>query len=204
MRGGSEAGRSSATARTASSCVSTTWIPPTSSSSYAKPASRRSRSTMGAVGGWRSRMRGATPGCTTFAAQPDSVRFFQPRPLLLALDPLDDELLHVGVAGRLDVTRLGRLAVALQSPLLGQLVELRPVDLDQHPLVLAQVLADLRPGQLDPVELDVAATLQLQPEDKFQLLQRRDFRLEALDRGADDVGGGCHRARSCASAKASC
>src|SRR6188472_2440331 len=75
-----------------------------------------------------------------------SVRLLQASTLLLALDHLDDELLHVGVAGGLDVTGLRRLAVALQRPPLGKLVELRPVDLHQHPLVLGEVLADLGAG----------------------------------------------------------
>ena len=64
-----------------------------------------------------------------------SVRFSQPRALLLLLDHLGDELLHVGVARGLDVAGLDRLAVALQRAFLGELVELGAVDLDQDALV---------------------------------------------------------------------
>src|SRR6188472_1919435 len=90
------------------------------------------------------------------------LNFFQARALLLPLDHLDDELLHVGVARRLDVAGLNRLAVALQRAPLGQLVELRPVDLDEYALILGEVLPDLGPRQLNPVELDVPSAFQLE------------------------------------------
>jgi hypothetical protein len=115
------------------------------------------------------------------------VDFPEPRPFLLLFHHLHDQLDHVGVAGHLDVAGLGRFAVALQRPLLGQGVELGPVDFDQHPLILREFLADLRPRQLDPVELNVVFGFQLQPEDQLQFRQGRDFSLEALDRGTDQI-----------------
>src|SRR6478752_4526098 len=124
--------------------------------------------------------------------------------LLLALDHLGDQLFHIGVADRLDVPGLIGLAVALQRAALGELVELGAIDLDENALVLSEVLRDLRARELDPVELDVPPALQLQPEDEFQFLQRRNFGLEALDRGPDEVGRRGHPARSCASGGASC
>ena len=45
----------------------------------------------------------------------------------------------------------------------------------------ARSLVIFGPGHLDPVELDVVFGLQLQAEDQFQFLQRRDLLLEALD-----------------------
>src|SRR5260221_7530946 len=132
-----------------------------------------------------------------------SVGFLESRALLLALDHLGDQLLYVGVAAGLDVARLDRPAIALQGAALGQLVELRPVDLNQDALVLRQILADIRPRHLDPVELDVPPAPQLQPEDQFELLQGGDFRLESLDRSPDQVWSG-GQPKSCASAGASC
>ena len=108
------------------------------------------------------------------------MNFLQPRSLLLALDHLNDQLQHVGVAGGLDVTGLNRLAVTLHGAALGELVELGAINLNQNPLVLRKVLADLWPRDLDPVELDIVARFQLKAEDELQLLQRRDLKLYAL------------------------
>ena len=49
-------------------------------------------------------------------------------------------------------------------------------------------MRDLRPGDLDPVELDVAAAAELEPEDELQLRERRDLALQALDRLLDQLG----------------
>src|SRR5215212_8713634 len=72
----------------------------------------------------------------------ESVHFPQPVPFLLLFHDLGDQLDHVRVAVGLDVAGLDRAPVALQRPLLGQLVELRAVDLDQDALVLGEVLGD--------------------------------------------------------------
>src|SRR3954453_12845488 len=69
------------------------------------------------------------------AASP-SVGLFEPGAFLMAFDHLGDQLLHVGVAGGLDVAGLIGLAVAAHGTVLCQLVELGAVNLDQHPLVL--------------------------------------------------------------------
>src|SRR5262249_8086953 len=73
---------------------------------------------------------------STRPSAPRSVGFLHPRPLLLPLDHLDDQLLNIGVPAGLDVPRLSRLAVALQGAALGELVELSAVDLDEDALIL--------------------------------------------------------------------
>ena len=114
---------------------------------------------------------------------------FQAGALLLPLDHLDDQLFHVGVAHRLDVPGLDRTPVGLDRAPLCQLIELWSVYLDQDPLILREVLSNVRARHLDPVELDVTPALQFEPEDEFEFLQSRDFGLKALDRGPDQLLG---------------
>ena len=57
--------------------------------------------------------------------------------LVVALDHLGDQLLDLGVSLDLDVPGLERLAVGAGGALLGQLVELCAVDLDDDPFVIA-------------------------------------------------------------------
>jgi glycosyltransferase involved in cell wall biosynthesis len=77
--------------------------------------------------------------------------------LFLLLDDLDDQPHHLLDAGRLRVTVHERLAPVLDVALDRELVEPRTRDLDPNPGVGGNVLRDLRPGQLDPVHLNVTA-----------------------------------------------
>src|SRR5262245_17216665 len=87
-----------------------------------------------------------------------SVDLLGPRPLLVPLDHLGDQLLDARIPADLDVARLERLAVVLDVALLRQAIELGADELDRHPGVLGgRRLRDLRAGQLDPEHLHVPA-----------------------------------------------
>ena len=70
-----------------------------------------------------------------------------------------------------------------------QLVERRALDLEPDLGVGGDVLGHLRPGQLDAVHLDVAATAQLQPGDELERRKRRHLLEEPRDRGLDQALG---------------
>jgi hypothetical protein len=91
--------------------------------------------------------------------------------LFLLLDHVDDQPQHLFDPGRLGLALLEGSAPVPEVPARGQCVERRPVDRQGDLGVAGDPLADLRPGQLDPVELDVTPAVQLEPDDELEWLE---------------------------------
>src|SRR3954447_18733669 len=111
------------------------------------------------------------------------------RPLLLLVDDALDELQDLRRARRLGLAVGEGLAPVGDLAVLGQLVEERARDLDAHAGVGADVLADLRPRQLDAVLLRVAAGAQVEADDQLQGLEGGHLFEQPLDGSFDEVAG---------------
>src|SRR6185312_12118071 len=101
--------------------------------------------------------------------------------LLLLLDHAGDQTQDLGRPDGAYGAGLERLTPVTDRALARELVEVRARHGQADLGVRRDVLGDLRARHLDPEQLDVAATAQLQLHDELELLQRGHLLLEVRD-----------------------
>src|SRR4051794_22086946 len=100
----------------------------------------------------------------------------------LPLHDLADEADHAFITRDAHMAALVGGGPLLQVPLRHELVELRAADRDVDARIRGRILGDLRTGQLDTPDRDIAALrAQLEADHELEVLQRRYFGREVFD-----------------------